>query len=107
MVKVTFYQNRDQQITGFDCLGHAEYAEGNDIVCAAVSALVINCINSVETFTKDSFQCDTNESDGMISFRFEGRVGDDSLLLLKSLLLGLQEMENNYENYVDVIIEEV
>ena len=31
---------RDGQVTGFVCAGHAGYAEaGEDIVCAAVSAL--------------------------------------------------------------------
>lgn len=34
--------------------GHAGYAEeGEDIICAAVSALAINFYNSVETFTED------------------------------------------------------
>ena len=36
--------------------GHAGYAEpGQDIVCAAVSALVINTINAIEAFTEDDF----------------------------------------------------
>ena len=52
MVKITVYQNHDQQFVGFDCLGHAEYSDENDIVCAAVSAMTINCINSIETFTE-------------------------------------------------------
>ncbi|MFR5702513.1 MAG: ribosomal-processing cysteine protease Prp [Eubacterium ramulus] len=43
MVKITVYQNHDQQFVGFDCLGHAEYSDENDIVCAAVSAMTINC----------------------------------------------------------------
>ena len=29
---------------------------GQDIVCAAVSALIINTVNSLETFTKEKFQ---------------------------------------------------
>ena len=41
MVKITVYQNHDQQFVGFDCLGHAEYSDENDIVCAAVSAMTI------------------------------------------------------------------
>ena len=27
MVKITVYQNHDQQFVGFDCLGHAEYSD--------------------------------------------------------------------------------
>ena len=107
MIQITIYQNRNQQFVGFDCLGHAEYAEENDIVCAAVSALVINCINSIESFTEDSFHCDSEENSGMISFRLDEASGDDTQLLLKSLVLGLQKMESSYEEYIDVIFEEV
>ena len=92
---------------GFDCLGHAEYSEGNDIVCAAVSALVINCINSIETLTDAQFTCDSRQEDGMISFRLGANPGEDARLLLRSLSLGLEEMESNYEAYIDVIFEEV
>lgn len=107
MVKITIFQNSRQQLTGFDCLGHAGYAEDNDIVCAAASALVINCINSIEMLTDARFTCDSRESDGMISFRLEDETGADVQLLMKSLALGLEEMERNYEEYIDMIFEEV
>ena len=46
--------------------GHAGYAEaGQDIVCAAVSALIITTVNSLEKFTDDKF--DVQEKDGFIS----------------------------------------
>ena len=69
----------------------------DDIVCAAVSAMTINCINSIETFTETLFYCDTNEADGMISFRITEKNGTDAQLLLKSLILGFENMESNYE----------
>ena len=58
----------------FHINGHAMYAEaGSDIVCAAVSALVINTINSIEEFTDDPFTCDCR--DGMIeSWEFTNRI---------------------------------
>ena len=107
MVKITIFQNRQQQLIGFDCLGHAEYADGDDIVCAATSALVINCINSVETLTDAQFSCDSREEDGMISFRLGENFGEDAQLLMRSLSLGLESVESNYEAYIDVIFEEV
>ncbi len=108
MVNITFFQNHEQQLTGFDCIGHADYAEeGSDIVCAAVSALVINCINSVEMLTGDMSSCTAEEEGAKISFRLEGETTAGTQLLLQSLALGLEEMENNYEAYIDVIFEEV
>ena len=54
MIRVTVYKTRRHEYAGFDLSGHAGYEEaGHDIVCAAVSALVINTVNSVEQFTDD------------------------------------------------------
>ncbi|MCD7981115.1 MAG: ribosomal-processing cysteine protease Prp [Clostridiales bacterium] len=107
MVRITVFQNREQQMTGFDCVGHAGYADENDIVCAAVSALVINCINSVEVLTGEFFTCETNDEDGMISFRLQDAGGGGAQLLLQSLALGLEDLEENYEEYLDLTFREV
>ena len=55
MTKITIFRNQDQAFLGFDCLGHAGYAEeGEDIVCAGISALVINTINSLSIIRRRS-----------------------------------------------------
>ena len=52
MIKISFFTNDDNEITGFDFSGHAGFAEsGNDIVCAAVSALVFTTVNSIDQLT--------------------------------------------------------
>ena len=62
MIDVTLFQNDSGDYVGFRMTGHAEYAEyGSDIVCAAVSVLVINTINSVEKFTDDEFNSAVHE----------------------------------------------
>ena len=39
--------------------GHAGYAEeGQDIVCAAVSALIITTVNSLEEFTEEQIEAE-------------------------------------------------
>ncbi|MFR1298730.1 MAG: ribosomal-processing cysteine protease Prp [Blautia massiliensis (ex Durand et al. 2017)] len=52
--------------------GHAGYAEaGQDIVCAAVSALIITTVNSLEKFTDDtSLMCRTK--DGSVYIHLTG-----------------------------------
>ena len=80
----------------FSIDGHAEYAEaGQDIVCAAVSALVINTINSIEEFTEDACTCDCK--DGMIqNWEFTSGVSDKAALLMDALVLGLENIEKSY-----------
>ena len=39
MTTVTVFRRPDGSLSGFDCRGHANYADaGEDIVCAAISA---------------------------------------------------------------------
>ena len=87
----------------FHINGHAMYAEaGSDIVCAAVSALVINTINSIEEFTDDPFTCDCR--DGMIeSWEFTNDLSAATELLMDSLMLGLTNIVEAYgEEYLKV-----
>ncbi len=110
MIKVTIYRTSRHEYTGFDLSGHAEYdVHGKDIVCAAVSVLVINAINSLERFTEDKTSCTTDDESGTIMFRFSQIPSHDARLLLKSMILGLEEIEDNkeYEPYIDIIFKEV
>ena len=49
MTHVSIIKTRNGEYRGFNCIGHSGYAErGEDIVCAAISVLVINTINSLK-----------------------------------------------------------
>ena len=87
--------------------GHAGYAEeGQDIVCAAVSALIITTVNSLEKFTDDKF--DVQEKDGFVSIHFRNDLSERGMLLMDSLLLGLTEIAGSYNNrYLTVKVKEV
>ena len=92
----------------FHIQGHAGYADaGEDIVCAAISALTINCINSIETFTNDEFLLDTDEEAGLIRLIFSYKPGSKSELLIDSLALGLREIENENKEYITLDFKEV
>ncbi len=108
MVRVTIFRNPSRQTVGFTTSGHADFdTDGSDIVCAAVSALVITCINSIEELTEDRFTCESDAETGSIIFRLCEGFGEKSQLLLQSLALGLEEIESSYEDNIDLIFEEV
>lgn len=110
MTEVTFYQTESGELTGFRIEGHAGYAqEGEDIFCAAISALAINTINSISELTEDEIDVDMDEDEAYIDASFFEKPGSEAQLLLKSLALGLSNMEAEEaaENYIDVIFEEV
>ena len=107
MTKVTIFKQQGLY-KGFEVSGHSGYADaGEDIVCAAISALTINCINSIETFTNDEFLLDTDEEAGLIRLIFSYNPGSKSELLIDSLALGLREIENENKEYITLDFKEV
>ncbi|KAI4447359.1 hypothetical protein C823_001878 [Eubacterium plexicaudatum ASF492] len=97
MIKITIYRNADKQYVRLHCIGHAGFARaGEDIVCAGVSALVINTLNAMEKLTDETFEADTDQTSGLIDVRFQTPVRHDGKLLLDTLVLGLQDIQNQY-----------
>lgn len=99
---------------GFHCSGHAGYAKkGRDIVCAAVSVLVINTINGIDSFTEDAFFVETPDAEmdsaiNDIDFRLTETVSSETKILLDTLVLGLTEIKKTYgDSYLTLLFEEV
>lgn len=108
MIKITVYKNKKGDINGLLCSGHAEYAEhGKDIVCSAVSVLILNTINSIEAFTSQNFTLDIDkENGGYILFKLnnkgDSKTNHDTALLLRTLKKGLTDLEASYGKYIQV-----
>ena len=110
MIHVAIYQDKRNVCTGFQLKGHAGFAEeGQDIVCAAVSVLVINTMNALELYTQDDFSVVSDEEEGMISCHFTKTLSKEAELLVKTMILGLEQMadDENYAEYIDLTFEEV
>ena len=105
-IKIFKANNVINRITVF---GHSGYAErGEDIVCAAISVLVINTINSLDQLASQKIKLVTNEEEGLIDCRFDGQINEKSKLLLESMVLGLREIKKQYgKTFIDLTFEEV
>lgn len=111
MITATFFKTSDGVCRGFSLTGHAGYAEsGKDIVCASVSALAINTVNSIERFAGDAASVNVNEETGLLTFAFKNEnVSDTAMLFIDSLVLGLTGIAEEYINdkYLQIIFKEV
>ena len=116
MTTVIIYKNSNQEYKGFVCMGHANYAKKSlfktqpDILCASISVLVINTINSMEALTgeKENMSVVTNEETGFIKCDFTAPINEKSALLLDSMVFGLNNISESYgEQYLQVKFEEV
>lgn len=105
MIIISINKNADGICDGVRVEGHAGYADnGQDIVCAAVSVLVINTINSIEQFTKDVFHLEAEEETGLIELKMISSISNETTLLLNSLILGLQGVEESYgKSYIKIL----
>jgi len=95
-------------------MGHAEYAKKKlwgrnpDILCAAVSALVISTINSLEELAGERLTVVENEETGFIKCDFEGNLQEKSAFLLDSMVFSLENLSKQYgQQYLQVKFEEV
>ncbi|MBQ3864687.1 MAG: ribosomal-processing cysteine protease Prp [Clostridia bacterium] len=102
----------DQElITGFVAEDHAGFAEeGEDIVCAGVSVLTITAINALEAF---EIECEKHVTEGEeprieleVKENSDPRKMHDAQVILRTMVIGLADIAQQYPEYVQVMHEE-
>ena len=107
MTKINLYYNNQGDLWCFTLDGHAGYAgHGEDIVCSAISMIVINTINSIDQFTKEPLLLDQDETQGYIKCSFDkiksNKGSKEAILLLKSMVLGLNSIKREYGQHIQI-----
>lgn len=98
MIRATF-KKKDKRVTDYEISGHAFFSSsGTDIVCAGVSSLVT-------TITNNLGGIDFNKSDKGI------KVNDivdsrDNKVLTFALIDGLLNIEDEYPENIEVVIQD-
>jgi hypothetical protein len=91
-------------------MGHAEYARRGkpDILCAAISALTISTINSLEELAGEKLKVEQNDKTGFLKCDFESSLQENSHFLMDSMVFSLETLSREYgEKYLQVKFEEV
>lgn len=95
---------------GFTAKGHSGYADkGEDIVCAAVSALTETAYLGITEIV--GADVDAEQKDGELRLTLKPDVSGESRekaeLILETMLLGLRSIEENYSDYLKILKREV
>ncbi|MDR1532241.1 MAG: ribosomal-processing cysteine protease Prp [Clostridiales bacterium] len=100
MITVKLYRNSQGGIYAFDADNH-----GKSYVCAAVSALILNTVNSISALTAEKYTCDYDKKGGHISFSLADRESDshDARLLLNAMELGLDDIQRQYSKQLQIL----
>ena len=109
MTTITIIKSRNGNYKRVICEGHAGFADaGSDVVCSAISMLVINTINSLDELTNAPMEVSSNEENGFIDCLFTESLNEGSILLLDSMILGLQNVVSEYgTKYLKLKFKEV
>lgn len=112
MIVVNIFRNDNNDIYEFIIKGHADYAQkGYDIICSAVSLLVLNTINSIEKFTTEKIVYNIKNNGGYLKCTLPNIKNNvdshDAVLLLNAMAFGLKSLKSEYSKYIKVNDEEV
>ena len=89
------------RLDGITIEGHAGYAEaGKDIVCAGVTALTENLVESIESLTSDKIQYEISPGRADIHYRNLSEAGK---LLVDSFFLGICGIAQDFPEHVKII----
>ncbi len=99
MIKINI-SKKDNLIKTISIKGHAEYDEsGKDIVCSAVSSIVITTVNASIRYNQECINY--VDADGYI--KIEVLKHDDIIdLLMNNMVNLLEELEEQYKKYIKI-----
>ncbi len=106
MIQSVFKRNEAGRVVSFELKGHAEAGPyGSDIVCAGVSALAINAINSIDSLAGFEPIVDSKEdAGGYLYVEILQDITQEQMniaqILLESLLLGLKSIEIENSEFI-------
>ena len=101
MINADFFVSIDGSLTGFRISGHSGYApEGQDIVCAAVSAMSYLTANTVTEVL--GVKPEVSAQDGFMSLKLNEDEAKLCEVPLKGFYLQMKELVKQYPEYIRI-----
>ena len=110
MTRAVINRLKNGDIIGFSIRGHAGASKNGefDMVCAAISAVGYTALGGLQELCGVE---NYKESDGCLEMRLpEDMTAEDwakAQIILKTLEIGLKQIENQYSEYIQVSFREV
>ena len=105
MTRCEFF-TEDDRITGFTISGHSGYAEaGQDIVCAAISAVVAMTEATVNDICGAKAKVRVKSEDARITLTLPTSCDEEDAVqaVLAGMLLYLCSLRDEYPDYIEVL----
>ena len=105
MTRCEFFTENDR-ITGFSISGHSGYAEaGEDIVCAAVSAVVTMAEATINDVCGAKAKVRVGEDEARITLKLPKSCDEEETVqaVLAGMMLTLCSLRDDYPDYIEVL----
>ena len=105
MTKCEFFTEGDR-ITGFTISGHSGYAEnGQDIVCAAISAVVTMAEATINDVCGAKAKVRVKEEDARITLTLPASCDEEETVqaVLAGMMVTLCNLRDDYPDYIEVL----
>ncbi len=105
MTRCEFFTEGDR-ITGFSVSGHSGYAEqGQDIVCAAISAIVTMAEATINDVCGAKAKVRVKQEDARITLTLPTSCDEEESVqaVLAGMLLTLAGLRDDYPDYIEVL----
>lgn len=106
MIKVDILVNPlSKKIYGIELKGHAESAPyGQDLVCAAVSAIITGGANAIEN--QSSFDIQLESGKAKIKLKEDKFISSADESVLKVIAIQLKTIAESYGQFIETIVKE-
>ena len=109
MTKIVFHK-QGEDFVRIESDGHTGYAEsGEDIVCAAISALLQGAALGVREVAGVKAKYRVNEEKGSLFLELPSDLGaserHDCNVILKTLLMSVSDIAKGYSEYIEVEVK--
>ena len=109
MTKIVFHK-QGEDFVRIESNGHTGYSEsGNDIVCAAISALLQGAALGIREVAGVKTKYRVNEEQGSLLLELPSDLGaekrHDCNVILQTLLVSVSDMAEGYSEYIEVEVK--
>jgi uncharacterized protein len=104
MIDVLIQRSASLGLKSITISGHADSApHGQDLVCAAVSAIGIGTLNALEKTNNLSFV----NQEGFIEMKVQSKLLEKESIVLETMLIQLKTVAHSYPKFIKIIQRKV
>ena len=109
MTRIVFHK-QGEDFVRIESVGHTGYADsGEDIVCAAISALLQGAALGVLEVVRAKAEYRVDEEKGSLTLALPSDLGEaerhDCGVILKTLYLSVKDLSEGYSEYIEVEVK--